>query len=645
MSENVTALPTISRDEENEIAMWLARFKKCRELRTKVIDNGLEIERYLAGDAVTFERRAGDENAPEEFLDKALQVALPHLKRIVDAMLPNISGNNPRALVPVLGIGVIAKGRSKLETEVLELAGEKSAISDINELVVYEAFAYGLSAITMSFSGELKLPRFDHVHVNRLLWDTGATGLPHGDRWIAEEFDVDTDAARAEWKAPWLKANVSSATNPGESNGIADEWVPPAVSGDDHSLVTRTRLVRLWIRGDVPELDDANIGSRENKVKDSDSSDGFRGKDELVILDPVSRRIVHRGPWPFTLPLGLMPIQVYVPELLTRGRGQSGPLDYLVSVQDRLNWAGAFAMQALQDASVTRGFYSTEHLGDDQIAEFESPLPSVFLGLDEEAMDQAARERLIMRVKNNQIPPALLELLVMSKNEFNELSQVSDVSASSILQTSKTGVAQIANDRSRMRIDSMTNRFEKMIGRCYDVALAIARSLLRESDVAGWVGEQMMGKREPRSIPVTMGDQTVMQTVLVEYTYWSTGMTTADIRRARSVKIVSGSMRRLPPDQQLQHYNQGFQNFTTFIDKFNATYGPRGVQIKPQAVIDRYNVLVEEWATQTGIPGMQAFAILDDELEKAPMPQATPGDQAAMLQARAQMHQAMTPTG
>jgi len=470
---------------------------------------------------------------------------------LVDSLVPAVMARDPSvSVVPSDNTDEVTVRRAQNSSKLLEKSNREHKLKFHSRMAVKEALIYPLSVMETDYSNERGLPRATWHSIKKALWDVHSNGLPETMRWAAIEYELPIDAARKEFNAPWLMPD-SSSVDFGNSEEEQRDFFDRFNNLDEDRILDQKRIIRIWVRGDVPFLDDANVEDKDNK-SDAGKSDefAFDGENKLIFFDPTTNRILRKKQWPFVLDHTQLPVHFLVPEMFPGQLATISTFEPLIHIQDLLNWLHSFIAEGVRNSVQVQGFYDSDEIDDDVIEQLRNPKDRNFIPWP--GMEQKRDiTKIIQRFELGGLNQETLQGLGIFDAAFNRVSGETDLTSAATARIQKTGVAQITQARSDNRIALLADQIEDWMTDIQRSMLQIALSIMTGPEVALWIGDENLGREQLVSLPDGSVEVEILQ-------FWpeldiDDGDDVRQIQADSEAVIEPGSMRKQSPEEQLNN--------------------------------------------------------------------------------------------
>lgn len=604
--------PRRSEEQQKFDAKWTQRIKIATEERDEKVMAGDRVMRYVRGENVTFE-------GLERETEHNIKVVLPVLKALVDSIVPAVLARDPSAVVRPSDPQDEAKVKlSKACSELLTKSAHEHDMRGNARMAVKEALIYPIAGWEASYSSERGLPRLRWYSIKKLLWDTNGDGMPQSLRWAAVEFTLPIEAARVEYKARWLAPDASSY-NPKSSEEVETIRHKFRNTMEREDICDQKKLIRIWWRGDIPSIDDVSIESANN----SSRYDKEEGYNRLIVYDPDSERVISDEPWPFVLDHDSLPIIFIAPEVFPGEPASIGTFEPLIPLQNVINWLYSMAADSIKNSAQEKGFYEPKRLTEEKIDQLREPRDRVYIPIDGfESELRGDVTRIMGRIENGGLSSAMLQGFSLFNQAFDMVSQNSDLRASTMAGIDKVGVAQLTESRATNRMAVIADQVEEWIAKSYRILLQIAMSVMRPSDVAKWVGNDVVSEMVTVEVPDSTGQMVPME---VEVSYWPAERPSAgDIRRETDVRVEPGSMQKQSVESMVNSEIAVFDRAIAAIGDMDARLRQAGKFINTDAMLRFYNHFFIRFAELQGKVNTDIYLLRAGDILDIPQPEPEP---------------------
>lgn len=607
------------------------RYDACVEKRNELIRVGDQVRKYARGESPALDKIVEDD---EDAMRGMVRASYPALKRLTDSIPPAITTHDPALRVKA---GPSAQGdkrqMSLVGSDLISAAISKQKLKKYLRRVTHEAIIYNLSALDLYYDSEYGLPGCRWVSGRQLVWDVSSMGDESLARFIGYEFCMDIAAARELSGIPDLAANASSNRTEVEQSTYGES----TISTESDDLQDRRRLIKLYLRGDDPLAQDANIEDGANVVKDVNTDDEFEGGNRILIVDPDSWEIYSNEPLDFTIDHDEFPLKVLrLNENFDSFEGEP-PFKAFLRVQDGLDMLATALLTQAKNGSIT-------------LYDYDPSLPPEVI---DDLLDGMTNVGVPRRQNGSPEPPirnhptpgvsdATITGMRAAEDIFNKVSQTEDVSASALTGVQKSGVANAIQSRSQSRLRAMADQVEEFATEVLRCWLQIALSKMSDKDVAKWVPEATVFSLEDRQTEDPFTKLPKMEKALVSH--WPGGkLSAAEIRRDLVLSIEPGSMSEFAKQQKLANVRTMREKSTQALLTIAPMLPEQGMQLSWEAFIESENAYQRLEAELMDIDDPTPFLLKPEHIRPiqpppavdpetgAPMQTMTPDEQAQVL--------------
>lgn len=635
--KTIPAPPPLKPEEEKENGVWLSRLSEA----SKHVEEHRRVGRKIF-DTITGSEDAfiDDEGKEIKETDDMVQMRLPLLKNLLDAILPQILANEPSFFhKPQVPLDGDLEGLARVSDHLIQAALREHDFLDQTQMMGKEGLLWPLSAMEVDYDSEIGLPRATWHPIDKIRFDPRCNGLARTMQWGSVDIEMPIEDARRRFKAPWLQPDASSVSRSDEKQGRRMSEVESRQNERSDPTLDLKKLTRIWVRGDSPLVDDTKDSEEQLKSPERESGQ-LKGKNEMLIFDQHSNRIIHREPWPFILDIGRLPIFFFVSEPFPGQLATIGTFEPFIDLQNKIDWLYSLIAGGVKNGASSVFFYDKNKVADEGIAERLSA-PRNLQGIGIDMSDVRGIEDIIKFIPMQGISDTAINGLNLILSAFENSTQSSDLRAEGVAGIEKATTATLADQRVRNRLAQIAKRMERFVTEVIKAMSQIARSVMTVEDVAKWVPPQILNKE--RTIQNLDGSVTIEISPFWPDRDAGDDDTVARIRGEMDIEVHPGSLRELNISEQLQNENFVFQTLMASIGDANALLSKSGREINPDKIIGAIN----HYAVRVGelLPGTSTtpYQITAEDIQRIPQTvgpgelQADPGQIPPEASADAQL--------
>ena len=482
---------------------------------------------------------------------------------------------------------------------------------------VDDAMQYTVGWLEVDFDKERKLPRIRWQAADRVLVDMESDADPFGKnhRWRAVCWTMSHEDAKKKAKTVWNKPRYEFSPEKRTMLEADDDGFGNPTSQE--APTEYVRLVRVYVRGDSPFLDTANVGS-DDQIEDVGKDDVYNGKNEILIMEAKGRwddygsyKLIARMDWPFPVDHDDFPLE---PVKITHSNYNFYPYSIYQpghSLQIALNWAMRYFN--------TDAYHSSRRIiGYMQGAFDKKTLEAALFSPDNlnaiEFKSQGDMERALKPLDFGQPSPTLDKAIGGNQVQYDKATGLDAFNLEARSHRTATDAA-IQNEESQLRVGAMADRVEEAITNAMRKALMCARKLMTAEEVAAHIGPELLKFK-------TSLDEKGNE-VRISEIWDDTIDDTESIRAEVDIHIEPRSVRFVSPEQELNDMDR----LAAVQDKLLLTIGKinESNPVLAESYARAYNAMMKAYVERMHIINGDEFLIDLRAAITPPIPQQPMG--------------------